>query len=257
MNASAMPALFVGHGSPMNAIDDNEFSRSWESLGKELPHPEAILCISAHWVTERTCITSEAHPRTIHDFYGFPRKLFMVEYPAPGSPQLAKRVQALTGNGTVDFDEKWGLDHGAWSVLTRMYPRAEIPVLQLSLDSALSPEEHFALAHKLRPLRNEGVLILGSGNIVHNLRAIDWHGDPYPWAVEFDNYIQQAIESRDFDSVVHYDRAGDAASMAVPTSEHFLPLLYVLGTCSSADAVSFFTDSFTMASVSMRGVRIG
>jgi 4,5-DOPA dioxygenase extradiol len=241
----------------MNAIDDNEFSRAWEAIGASIPRPDAILCISAHWVTEGPCVTSNKHPRTIHDFYGFPRDLFMVEYPAPGSAVLAGRIQAILGSNAVDLEEKWGLDHGAWSVLFRMFPRADIPVVQLSLDGSRTPEEHFALAQKLRPLRNEGVLILGSGNIVHNLRNIDWHGDPYPWAVEFDNYIQDSIVHGDEEAFIHYERAGEAATIAVPTPEHYLPLLYVMAVKSASEPVSFFTETFTMASVSMRSVRVG
>ncbi len=253
----AMPALFVGHGSPMNAIEDNVFSRAWEDIGKTLPRPRAILCISAHWQTSGVKTTAMEQPRTIYDFYGFPKALYEVRYPAPGSPELARLVQESVHRQEVRPDLEWGLDHGAWSVLCRMFPRADIPVVQLSLDYRLSPETHYALGQELRNLRQRGVLIVGSGNMVHNLRLLNWDGGAYDWAVAFDEWAQQRILAGDHQALINYSQMGTPARLAVPTDEHYLPLLYVLAVQSPDEPVSFFAGQVIMGSISMRCVKIG
>lgn len=252
-----MPVLFVGHGSPMNAIEDNEFSRAWEQVGRSLPPPKAILCISAHWETEGVQATAMQTPRTIYDFYGFPPELYAVRYPAPGSPALASLVQQTLQPTTVQPDLSWGLDHGTWSVLRRMFPQADIPVVQLSLDYSLSPQEHYTLGKALSPLRRRGVLILGSGNMVHNLRLIQWQETAYEWALEFDDLLKQHILAGDHASIVNYSQFGRMAALSIPTPEHFLPLLYTLAVQEPEDDVSFFADQVTLGAISMRGVRLG
>jgi 4,5-DOPA dioxygenase extradiol len=251
-----MPALFVGHGSPMNAIEDNEFSRAWAEVGQALPKPKAILCISAHWETAGTLVTAMEHPKTIHDFGGFPPALCEMQYPAPGSPELARLIQGTVKKTPVSLDQDWGLDHGTWSVLCRMFPNADIPVVQLSLDQTQEPAFHYALGKELRALRNKGILIVGSGNMVHNLRMIAWQGGEYDWAVEFDETIKQLILSGDHDSIIHYQKLGKAARLAVPTNEHYLPLLYVLAVQDQQEQVRFFADRISLGSLSMRSVWI-
>lgn len=251
---SRMPALFLGHGSPMNALEKNAVTESFKQLGKTLPRPKAILGISAHWETEGTQVLSHPTPPTIHDFYGFPQALFDVEYPAPGSAELAQKTRALLPDSTLS--EKWGLDHGTWSVLVHMYPQADIPVYQVSLDVHKTPEQHLQLGRHLRPLRDQGVLILGSGNIVHNLRAIQWrnpHG-ALPWAAAFDDYVKQALEKRDEAALTNYLQAGEIASLSVPTPEHYLPLLYVLGSADEKDTLHYPFEGCQMGSLSMRSV---
>ena len=252
-----MPVLFVGHGSPMNALEDNEFSRAWAQIGEKLPHPTAILCVSAHWETRGTQVTAMDHPKTIHDFGGFPRELFDKQYPAPGSPELAQLTQQTVKSAPVDLDESWGLDHGTWSVLARMFPRAEIPVVQLSLDHFQPPEFHYALGKELAALRRKGVLIIGSGNIVHNLRRMAWQEAGYDWALEFDEKMKSLILAGDHPSIVHYEQLGQAAQLAIPTNEHFLPLLYILALQEAQDELQFFADRVTLGSMSMRSVWIG
>jgi len=255
-----MPALFVGHGNPMNAIEETPFVDSWRGTAASIPRPKAILCISAHWETEGTFVTSMAHPRTIHDFYGFPDELYRVEYPAPGSAGLAERVRDLVGSTAVRLDEgySWGLDHGAWSVLRRMYPEADIPVVQLSLDRSQHPRFHYDLAAELSPLRQEGVLVIGSGNLVHNLRLLNWGTDtPYPWAAEFDRLAAELMLAREHDRLVAYPALGEAARLAIPTNEHYLPLLYTLALQQPGEEVSFFAEGLVYGSISMRSVRIG
>ena len=252
-----MPVLFVGHGSPMNAIEENEFSRAWEQVGQSLPRPKAILCVSAHWETSRVQATAMEWPRTIYDFYGFPPELYAVRYPAPGSPALAGLVQQTWLHAAVQPDLTWGLDHGAWSVLRRMFPQADIPVVQLSLDYTKSPQEHYALGKALSPLRRRGVLIVGSGNMVHNLRMVQWQDAAYDWALEFDDLLKQRILSGDHQSIVQYSQFGRMAALSIPTTEHFLPLLYALAVGEPDDPVSFFADKVTLGAISMRGVRIG
>ncbi|OGO35353.1 MAG: 4,5-DOPA dioxygenase extradiol [Chloroflexi bacterium RBG_16_57_11] len=252
-----MPVLFVGHGSPMNAIEENEFSRAWAQLGQSLPRPRAILCISAHWETAGVQTTAMEAPRTIYDFYGFPPEMYAVRYPAPGSPGLASLVQRTVQCAAVQPDLTWGLDHGAWSVLRRMFPAADIPVVQLSLDYTKSPQEHYALGKELSSFRQRGVLIVGSGNMVHNLRMIQWGEAAFDWALEFDELLRQRILAGDHSAIIQYSQFGRLATLSIPTSEHFLPLLYALAAQEESEPVSFFAEKVTLGSISMRGVRIG
>jgi 4,5-DOPA dioxygenase extradiol len=248
-----MPALFVGHGNPMNAIEDNAYSRSWAALGETLPLPRAILCVSAHWMTQgRTLAHIGERPKTIHDFGGFPPKLFAQQYPAPGAPDVAAAAISLVQSSHVETDTEWGLDHGAWSVLIRMFPKANIPVFQLSLDLGRDPLGHLDLARELKPLREKGVLIIGSGNIVHNLMALAPGAAPYDWATAFDIQMKDRIEARDGAGVARALGGGRAARLAHPTPEHFLPVLFPLGVADEKDELSFFNASFDMASISMR-----
>jgi 4,5-DOPA dioxygenase extradiol len=247
-----MPVLFVGHGSPMNAIENNAFTKKWMEIGASLPRPEVILAVSAHWTTEGTRITDSSHPRTVYDMYGFPKELYEVAYQPPGSPVHAAMAAELLGG--VMVDNTWGLDHGAWSVLARMYPNADIPVFQLSLDLRASRQDHFEMGRKLRPLRDRNVMILGSGNVVHNLARVNWDmEDGYSWAIAFDGHIRSQIEERNFASVLAYEEAGDSARLAFRTLEHFDPLLYVLGASTKEDHLSVFNDKCTMGSISMTG----
>jgi len=251
-----MPVLFVGHGNPMNAIESNAFSQAWGEMGKGLPRPEAIVCVSAHWETSGTNVTAMQSPKTIHDFYGFPPELFAVEFKAPGSPALAGRIRELCHATPVKLDDGWGLDHGTWSVLCRMFPAADIPVVQLSLDRAKNPPEHYALAKGLAPLRSEGILVIGSGNIVHNLGVLNWGGSAYPWAVEFDRRIAGMIMRRDHKGIFDLLDQREEIRLAIPTAEHFLPLIYCIALQEKDDEVSFFTEEVTMGSLSMRSLRI-
>ena len=255
-----MPALFVGHGSPMNAIEENVYAAAWRMAAASFPRPRTILCISAHWESEGTFVTAMEQPRTIHDFYGFPGELYQVQYPAPGSRPLAERVRSLVGSTSVRLDDgySWGLDHGAWSVLRRMYPAADIPTVQLSLDRSQHPRFHYDLGSELQALRKEGVLIVGSGNIVHNLRLLQWGAiEPFPWAAEFDRLAAELILSGEHDRLVAYPALGEAARLSIPTNEHYLPLLYVLALQQPGEAVSFFAEGLPLGSISMRSVRIG
>ncbi len=253
-----MPVLFVGHGSPMNAIEDNEFAVGWKAIGKELPRPQAVLCISAHWETKGTFVTAMEKPRTIHDFGGFPPELYQVQYPAPGNPALAEQTKNVIKKATLELDEKWGLDHGCWSVVRRMYPEAEVPVLQLSLDHYQSPQWHYDLAKDLASLRRKGVLILGSGNMVHNLRMMNWE-DPdatYDWAAEMNAKFKDLILNGKTKELTDYPSLGKAAMLSVPTPEHFLPMLYVLGLKDTKEEVRFFNDKTVMGSVSMTSFKV-
>lgn len=252
-----MPALFIGHGSPMNAIEDTEFSRAWAAVARSLPRPRAVICISAHWETEGTRVTAMEQPRTIHDFHGFPSSLHEKRYPALGCPDLARMAQGVVRGAPIELDLDWGLDHGAWAVLCRMFPEADIPVIQLSLDTRKEPSFHYELGRELRELRKKGVLILGSGNIVHNLREMVWEDTAFDWALEFDDQMEGLILSGDHKRIVHYSKLGRSARLAVPTLEHFLPLLYVLGAKDESDGVAFFADKVTLGSMSMRSVKIG
>ncbi len=257
MAATRMPVLFLGHGSPMNAIEDNEFSRGWEAAAKTLPKPTAIVCVSAHWETMGSAVTAMPKPRTIHDFGGFPRRLYEMEYPAPGSPELAGRIAGLVKSTPVKADQAWGLDHGTWSVLCRMYPQADIPVVQLSLDRSHEPSFNYQLGKELAELRHEGVLITGSGNIVHNLRLMVFAEGAYDWAVDYDARVRQWILDGDHQSIIHYEKQGQAAELSVNSAEHFLPLLYILGLQEEGEPVSFFNDKVWGGSLSMRCVKIG
>lgn len=255
--AEKMPVLFVGHGSPMNAIEDNEFSRAWTEAGKALPKPRAILCISAHWVTRGTLVTAMEKPRTIYDMYGFPKELYEVKYPAPGSPDLAEQVRRILKKTGVQPDQEWGLDHGTWSVLHRMFPEANVPVIQLSLNANLQIPGHYEIAGQLKELREQGVLIIGSGNIVHNLSLVQFGDLAFDWAVEFDAKVKNWILTDDHDPLIHYDGHGQAAQLAINTAEHYVPLLYSLALKEEGEAVSFFAEKVWGGSVSMRSLRIG
>ena len=255
-DAGRMPVLFVGHGSPLNAIEDNEFGRAWAAVGRALPRPRAILCVSAHWESAGVRVTAMARPRTIHDFGGFPPELYAMQYPAPGSPEVARLV-AETLSAPVALDADWGLDHGTWSVLARMFPAADVPVVQLSLDRGLTPAEHYALGRALLPLRDAGVLVVGSGNIVHNLGRVRWEDRAHPWAVEFDETVRGLIVAGDHAALIGYEALGRAAALSIPTNEHYLPLLYALALQTPADEVRFFAEKVTLGSMSMRSVWVG
>jgi len=257
-----MPVLFLGHGSPMNAIEDNEFSRGWQEAGKTFPKPLAVMCISAHWETRGTFVTVMEKPRTIHDFGGFPKELYAVQYPAPGSPELAKKIKGLIKKTEAGLDESWGLDHGCWSVVKHLYPDADVPVVQLSLDYTQSPQYHYDLAKEISPLRKNGVLIIGSGNMVHNLRMVAWdklndaeYG--YGWAVETSEQMKKFIIDGDHPSLINYPLRGNAFDLAIPTPEHYLPLLYALALKENNEEVSLFNDKLVGGSLSMTSVKIG
>ncbi|QFY43400.1 4,5-DOPA dioxygenase extradiol [Candidatus Methylospira mobilis] len=255
--AYQMPVLFIGHGSPMNAIEDNEFSRAWSRIAQSFPKPEAILCLSAHWETAGTYVTAMLQPRTIHDFAGFPQALFDLEYPAPGEPALAERIRQTVEGVAIKPDFDWGLDHGAWSILRRMYPQADIPVLQLSLDHSKPAQFHYDLGRALKVLRNQGVLVLGSGNIVHNLGAVIWKDIAHDWAIAFDQQIRKLILAGEHDAIIHYQQLGEAARLSVPAFDHFCPLLPVLGLQDKGEAVTFFCEKVTLGAISMSSVLIG
>lgn len=254
-----MPVLFVGHGSPMNAIELNEYSRTWQKIGSELPKPNAILCVSAHWETRGTYVTAAEKPKTIHDFGGFPDELFSVQYPAAGSPALAETTIVEMKPNVVSPDTSWGLDHGAWSILRHLYPAADVPVVQLSLDYYRDPQSHFELAKQLSKLREKGILIIGSGNMVHNLRMVDWHNPDkgFDWANEANLKFKQLIADGDFKSLIEYTKLGREIALSVPTPEHFLPLLYTLALKKKNESLSFFNDKTLMGSLSMTSVMIG
>jgi 4,5-DOPA dioxygenase extradiol len=253
-----MPMLFVGHGNPMNAIVENSFSKTWKEIGKKIGQPKAILSISAHWLTRgKTMVTAMQRPKTIHDFGGFPDELFAQQYPAPGSPDLAKETIAMVQKTHVEADESWGLDHGTWSVLLPMFPKADIPVFQISIDYNKPPQFHFELAQELKKLREKGVLIMGSGNIVHNLRKMNMSGQTYDWAIEFDSKMKSYIDERNFQGVINFQKLGQLAQIAHPTYDHFLPLIYSLGLIEKDDEIHYFNDSFDLGSVSMRSLLVG
>ncbi len=253
-----MPVLFIGHGLPMNAVEDNEFSRKWKEIAGLFPKPKAILSISAHWETSGTHVTAMITPRTIHDFYGFPQILFRQEYPAPGSPELASEIINMAGKVEIKADEsEWGLDHGTWSVLLNMYPEANIPLVQLSLDRNKNTRQHLDLAEKLQPLRESDVLILCSGNIVHNLGLIKWartglSDDAYGWATEFDKWIRDSVSTGKTEHILNYHEMGKVAELAVPSVEHFLPLIYFAGLRKKNEGVMFFCEKIVGGSISMR-----
>jgi 4,5-DOPA dioxygenase extradiol len=256
------PVLFIGHGSPMNGIEDNEFSRTWAKMGQEIAKPKAVLVISAHWLTRGTHITAMEEPKTIHDFGGFPQALFDVQYPAKGSPELAEATAKLITSTDVGLDHDWGLDHGTWTVVRHMYPNADIPVLQLSIDYGQSPEYHYNLAKQIAVLRKKGVLIIGSGNMVHNLRMVDWRklNEPnygFDWAVEMNDIFKQKINNGDHKALIDYESLNKAAKLAIPTPDHYYPLLYSLGLQDNNDDVSFFNDRLVGGSLNMTSVKIG
>ncbi|MFN8265057.1 MAG: 4,5-DOPA dioxygenase extradiol [Chitinophagaceae bacterium] len=257
-----MPVLFIGHGSPMNGIEDNEFSRRWKQMATEIPVPTAVLVVSAHWFTRGTRITAMDFPKTIHDFGGFPPELYQVQYPAPGHPALATETVELLKSAHVELDHDWGLDHGTWTIIRHMYPKADIPVLQLSIDYTKPPQYHYDLARELYSLRKKGVLIVGSGNMVHNLGMLAWEKLQAPeygfdWALHMNQTFKDLITHGDHQPLIHYETLGREARLAIPTPEHYLPLLYTLGVKGSDDAVSFFNDKAVAGSLTMTSVKLG
>ncbi|MXV52584.1 4,5-DOPA dioxygenase extradiol [Pedobacter sp. HMF7647] len=255
-----MPVLFIGHGSPMNGIENNEFSNRWKELAIEIPRPKAVLVVSAHWFTNGTFITAMDNPPTIHDFYGFPKELENTVYPAPGDPVLAAETAKLLSPVQVGLDHDWGLDHGAWTVVKHMFPEADIPVLQLSIDYSKGPRYHYDLAGQLSVLRKKGVLILGSGNMVHNLRMISWpmiNGGGYDWALDLNEQFKKLISSKTHAPLIDYEKLGHAGNLAIPTPEHYLPLLYSLGLQKDSDEISFFNDKAVGGSLTMTSVKLG
>lgn len=257
-----MPVLFIGHGSPMNGIEDTEFSRRWSQMAKEIPEPAAVLVVSAHWFTKGTHITAMDFPKTIHDFGGFPKELFEVQYPAPGNPELAIETAELLHSANVGLDHDWGLDHGTWTVVRHMYPKANIPVLQLSIDYTKGPQYHYDLAKELLSLRKKGVLIIGSGNMVHNLRMVAWDklSDPgyaYDWAITMNDKFKDLIQTDNHQPLINYSSLGKEAMLAIPTAEHYLPLMYTLGLKNDKDNIAFFNDMAVGGSLTMTSVKIG
>jgi len=257
-----MPVLFIGHGSPMNAIEDNEFSKRWQQMGKEIPTPKAVVVISAHWLTKGTMVTAMPNPKTIHDFGGFPQALFDVQYPAPGSPELASEIQKLITNPAVELDHDWGLDHGTWSVVKHMYPDADIPVLQLSIDYYKPATYHYELSKQLLSLRKKGILIIGSGNMVHNLRMVAWdklneseYG--FDWALEMNDIFKNKISNGFHKELIQYEKLNKSATLAIPSPDHYYPLLYILALQTDNDKVEFFNDKAVGGSLTMTSVKIG
>lgn len=260
-NTDRMPVLFLGHGSPMNAIEENEFVAGFRNIAKTIPMPNAILCVSAHWETKGTYVTAMQMPRTIHDFGGFPKALFDVQYPAPGSPDLAKATQEIIKVTHVELDDKWGLDHGAWSVIKHLYPDADIPVIQMSIDYSASPEKHYEIAQQLAALRRKGILIIGSGNMVHNLRAVDWQNfnkDNYgfDWAIEASTKMKQFIMEQNHKALIGFKSQGQAFDLAIPTPEHYLPLIYSIALQEKGESISIFNDKAVAGSLTMTSLKI-
>ena len=260
MNPTRMPALFLGHGTPMNALDNNHSTQAWARVGRDYPRPQAILCISAHWFTRGTAVTAMAQPQTIHDFGGFPQALFDFQYPAAGSPALAARVRDLLAPVPVALDQEWGFDHGTWSVLAHLYPKADIPVVQLSMDGTQPPQFHYDLGTQLAPLRDEGVLMFASGNVIHNLGLLRRHANSrdrsHDWARRFNDYARTALQTRDDQALIDFASQGTDAQLSIPTPEHYLPLLYVLG-ASAGETLVIENDGFEMESISMLSVGTG
>lgn len=256
------PVLFIGHGSPMNGIENNAFSQTWAKFGAEIPKPKAVLVISAHWLTKGSHITAMTNPKTIHDFGGFPQALFDVNYPAPGNPDLAKFTSQLVTSTNVGLDHDWGLDHGTWSVVRHMYPNADIPVLQFSIDYSKPPQYHYDLAKQLKSLRKKGVLIIGSGNMVHNLRLVTWDklNDTefgFDWAIEMNSVFKEKIGNNDFKSLIDYEKLNPAAKLAIPTPDHYYPLLYSLALHDNKEEINFFNDKTVGGSLTMTSVKWG
>lgn len=255
-----MPVLFLGHGSPMNAIEENEFVIGFRNLATTIPKPNAILCVSAHWETKGTFVTAMQIPKTIHDFGGFPEELFKVEYPAPGSPELAKEAKSIITKTEVILDEKWGLDHGAWSVIKHLYPNADIPIIQMSLDYSQSPQYHYELAKELKTLREKGVLIIGSGNMVHNLGMVEWkrlnETFAYDWAIEANEKMKQFILEDNHQPLIDYSKQGKSFQLAIPSPDHYLPLLYTLALKEKNEKVSIFNDKAVAGALTMTSIKI-
>lgn len=257
-----IPALFIGHGSPMNGIEDNEFSSRWRRMAEKIPTPRAVLVVSAHWMSRGTRITAMDFPKTIHDFGGFPQELFNVQYPAPGSPEIAMEARTLIKTIPIEEDHDWGLDHGTWTVVRHMYPNADIPVLQLSIDINKSPQSHFELGKELRKLRKKGILIIGSGNMVHNLRMLAWEkiNDPgfgFDWALHINETFKKKISEGNFEPLINFEKLGKEANLAIPTPEHYIPLLYILGIKDETEELAFFNDKAVGGSLTMTSVKIG
>jgi 4,5-DOPA dioxygenase extradiol len=255
-----LPAIFFGHGNPMNAVWNNRYTEAWRRIGQDTPRPKAILSISAHWFVPETGVTITTAPKTIHDFGGFPRELYQVQYPAPGDPELAYRVQRMLAPLDVTLDESWGFDHGTWSVLRHVYPDADIPVVQLSIDETRPASFHFEIGQKLAPLRNENVLIVGSGNLVHNLHAYAWGRhmpDPYDWAIRFEEVAREAMLAGEYQPLIDYEKLGREAMLSIPTPDHYLPLLYVIATRQEGEAITFPVEGVDGGSISMLSVQIG
>lgn len=255
-----LPAIFFGHGNPMNAVLNNSYTQGWSLIGEQTPRPKAILSISAHWFVPETGVTVSTAPRTIHDFGGFPRELYQVQYPAPGDPDLARRVQQLLAPVPVKLDNSWGLDHGTWSVLRHVYPNADIPIVQLSVDETQPASFHFEIGRKLAPLRDENILIVGSGNLVHNLHAYAWGRhmpDPYDWAVRFEAEAKAIMLAGEYKPLIHYERLGPEAMLSIPTPDHYLPLLYVIATRQQNEIVTFPIEGVDGGSISMLAVQVG
>ena len=255
-----MPAIFFGHGNPMNALQTNDWTASWAAIGKQVPNPKAIVCVSAHWYLPATLVTATERPRTIHDFGGFPRELYEVSYPAPGSPELARRVRDLLAPLPVGLDDRWGLDHGTWSVLCHVFPGADVPVVQLSIDETQPAAFHYEVGKRLAPLRDEGVLVIGSGNLVHNLHTYAWGRhkvEPFDWAVRFETLARELLLAGDDAPLVNYEALGGDARLAAPTPDHYLPLLYVIALRRAGEPVSFPVEGFDGGSISMLSVQLG
>ena len=262
LSTTQMPVFFFGHGSPMNAIEENEFSKEWERIGRSIPKPNAILCISAHWLTKGTFVTAMEKPKTIHDFGGFPEVLFAVDYPAPGSPVLAKETASLVHDIHIGLDDDWGLDHGCWSVVKHLYPDADVPVIQMSIDYNQPAQYHYDLARQLAALRKKGILIIGSGNMVHNLRMVAWEKMNSPdfafdWATEANDKMKKFIAEYNHQPLIHFKEQGRAFDLAIPTPDHYFPMLYALALQDKQDSLSFFNDKAVMGSLTMTSFRIG
>jgi 4,5-DOPA dioxygenase extradiol len=258
--SKSMPVIFFGHGNPMNALLDNDYTKSWATIGTTIPRPKAILCISAHWYIPATLVTVMRTPQTIHDFGGFPNELYEIKYPAPGDQLLANRVKKLLEPIPCGLDNKWGLDHGTWSVLCRVFPDADIPVVQLSIDTTQPPPFHYQIGKKLSPLRDEGILIVGSGNLVHNLHAYAWgtsHVGPYDWAVRFEKQARKLLIAAGDEQLIEYEKIGHDAMLSVPTPDHYLPLLYIIALRRNDDTISFPVEGFDGGSISMLAIQIG
>ena len=258
--AAMLPAIFLGHGNPMNALLNNRYTEGWRRFGQETAKPRAVLAVSAHWFVPGTAVTITTVPKTIHDFGGFPRELYQVQYPAPGDPELARQVQKMLEPLPVRLDESWGFDHGTWSVLRHVYPDADVPVVQLSIDETQPASFHFELGRKLAPLREEGILILGSGNLVHNLHAYAWGqqiAEPYDWAIRFENMARERLIAGDIQPLIEYEKLGRDAQLCIPTPDHYLPLLYVIASRQQGEVISFPVEGVDGGSISMLAVQVG
>jgi 4,5-DOPA dioxygenase extradiol len=256
--ATTMPAIFFGHGNPMNALLKNDWTEAWAAIGRTIEPPRAVLCVSAHWYLPATLVTAMTAPRTIHDFGGFPKELFQVQYPAPGDPELAQQVRELLKPIDVGLDNRWGLDHGTWSVLCHVFPNADVPVVQLSIDETQPAAFHFELGRRLAPLRDDGILLVASGNLVHNLHTYAWGKhmpEPYDWAVRFEAIARELMQNRNFEPLINYETLGRDALLSIPTSDHYLPLLYVLGAARENDTISFPVEGVDGGSISMLTTR--